>query len=105
MISGYKYDCKNPVEFRVFDIMRKDRSFLNYSEFIATCNFFNLKTVPVIGTMPFDFKRLCEIAEQKCPLGNPINEGIVLKPIVERWSYNIGRVIGKIVSNQYLEKH
>lgn len=103
-VKNFKYDCDGKVSFRCFDILREDRSFLNYSEFIATCNMFNLTTVPIVGTIPFQFEKLVKIAEEPCPLGNAISEGIVLKPIKERWSHNIGRVAAKVVSNQYLEK-
>jgi RNA ligase (TIGR02306 family) len=107
-VKGFKYDCENgEVKFRVFDIMRQDRTFFNFHDLRLACNQHGMVMVPVpVGIhnpIPFDIEQLLTLAEGPCPLGNPIPEGIVVKPVVERRCGN-ERVMMKIVSNKYLEK-
>lgn len=101
-VKGYKYDCTNGVKFRIFDIMRKDRSYLDYTELLLTCNMYGLPRVPDLGVRKFNYKELLELAEQDCPLGNKVPEGIVVRPIKDRRDPRHGRVIAKFVSNRYL---
>lgn len=103
-VKGYKYDCQNgQVKFRVFDIMRADRTYLDYYDLTGACVQYAMPQVPLIGTMNFDINTLIALAEAPCPLGNKIPEGIVVKPLVDRRAGN-NRVMMKIVSNQYLMK-
>lgn len=102
-VKNFKYDTNGAVSFRCFDIMRSDKTYLDYNDWLLTCKVFDIPTVPIIDTIEFNFEKLLELAESSCPLGNKINEGIVVKTLKERYDQKIGRVIGKIVSNQYLE--
>lgn len=102
-VKNFKYDTNGVVSFRCFDIMRPNRTYLDYHDWLITCKLFDIPTVPIIDTMEFNFEKLLELAESPCPIGNKINEGIVVKTLKERKDPKFGRVIGKIVSNQYLE--
>jgi RNA ligase (TIGR02306 family) len=62
--------------------------------------------VPLVGTIPYDFNKICELAEGQS-LYDPkaIREGIVVKPVIERRDRHVGRVQFKCVSAAYLEKY
>lgn len=102
--KGFKYDCDQTVKFRIFDMMRQDRSYLHYNDLLLTCKTFDLPLVPEVGIMKFNYEELLQLAESPCPLGNKISEGLVFRTIKERVSADGDRCIAKIVSNQYLEK-
>lgn len=91
------------LEIRVFDLF-KDGKFIDYREARELGK--NLHWVHVIhDEIPFDFEALVRYAESmKCPLGFKIPEGFVVKPIKERWCYEIGRVQVKFISAIYAEK-
>lgn len=105
-VKGFRYDVPaGQVAFRCFDMMRENLSYMDHIDWLATCNRYGIPKVPEVGIVPFDFDKLLELAEQPCPLNNPINEGICFRPVKERRDYHLGRVIAKIVSNRYLERN
>ena len=55
---------------------------------------------------PFDESKLRELAEGESlvPGAGHIREGIVIKPIIERTTPELGRVQLKMISNKYLTK-
>ncbi len=103
--KGFHYDAApGTVKIRLFDIRRSDYKYMSSTDFIATCNFYNLPRVPHVGNIPYNFQNLCKIAEDPCPLGCKVSEGIVIKPITERYDERLGRVVIKIVNPYYLSK-
>jgi len=60
----------------------------------------------VAHEIPYDFDTLCEMAEGKSTLPgvDHVREGVVIKPVIERWHEKIGRVQLKIVGAGYLER-
>jgi len=64
------------------------------------------RRVPSLGIMPFDFGRLQALADGPSLVrgANHAREGIVIKPVKERKHWSLGRVMLKVVSNEYLEK-
>jgi RNA ligase (TIGR02306 family) len=100
-------------EFRAFDIYDKDaRKYLDYPVFYETCQRLGIPTVPVlyegeIGdgdmveqlTNPFneDEKPYVSTLDK-----NTLREGVVIKPVSERWNYSTHRTILKHVSRAYL---
>ena len=60
-------------------------------------------SVPVIGTLEYDFTQLKEWAEHDSVFGG-IREGLVIQPLVERMDPEIGRGTLKLVSNRYLSR-
>lgn len=59
-------------------------------------------------TMPYDFDAIKALAEGLTVVGgakpNTIREGVVVKPLRERWDYKAGRVCFKVVNPTFLEK-
>lgn len=106
-VKGFKYDCQNgEVRFRCFDILQPNRQYVCVKRWHELCDKYNILKVPAVGsgTMPFNYEQLLELCQSKCPLGNPINEGIVCRPLIERRDYRLGRVIIKLINPSYLEK-
>lgn len=99
--KGFGYDCPTGVKVRFFDAMDlKTLKYLNYDDFVNLCDKLGLERVPELYRGPWstDLKKL---AEGQSTFGNHIREGFVVKPVVERYEH-IGRVIFKLVSEQYL---
>lgn len=87
--------------FRAFDILDCTR-WLDAEEFIAALP--EDRRVPSFGIMPFNFDTLVKLAEGNTliPGVKQMREGIVIKPLKERYHRKLGRVLLKIVSNAYL---
>ena len=104
-VKNWWYDCQPKVpSFRAFDICRPDFSFLCVNEFLDMTNKWNIPTVPQLGNIKCEFDVLESMAEGETTLGNaPCREGIVIKPLIERYDNKIGRVYLKLVGNGYLE--
>lgn len=60
-------------------------------------------SVPLLGEVEYDMAQLKEWAEMDSAYGG-IREGLVIQPLVERTSHEIGRVKLKLVSNRYLSR-
>jgi RNA ligase (TIGR02306 family) len=91
--------------YRAFDLL-VDGKFLCYEDFLQTCKSYDVRTVPVLGYMPFSLDTIAEMSEGPTTLlptsQAHIREGVVVRPVVERTDPRIGRVILKYVSNSYL---
>jgi RNA ligase (TIGR02306 family) len=88
--------------FRAFDILDVTR-WLDAEEFIAALP--EDRRVPMLGIMPYNFEQLVKLADGKSLIpgaSDQIREGIVIKPLKERYHQKLGRVVLKIVSNVYL---
>jgi len=68
-------------------------------------NRLGLTRVPIVYIGSFSPEYL-DLADGQTILGNGchIREGIVIKPVTERWTHRIGRVILKRISDKYLLK-
>lgn len=89
------------VRFLAFDIRRDDR-WVNVDEFLQELD----PKCRVPGWIDtFHVVRLGEVSRSDswlCP--GQVAEGIVVKPMVERFDRNVGRVALKLVSDRYLER-
>jgi RNA ligase (TIGR02306 family) len=66
---------------------------------------YGLLCVPVVGRVPFSVPKLMELAVGKSLIApEQIREGIVVRPVAMRNDAHIGRVVLKLVSNEYLER-
>jgi RNA ligase (TIGR02306 family) len=116
-VQDLNYGCaKGEVRFAAFDLM-KDGRWLNANE--ARTLGAKLPWVPAItlfgifddgirtNGMPFDFDRICELAEGKSLVfgANNVREGVVVSPLVERWDAACGRVKLKWVGCSYLSRN
>jgi RNA ligase (TIGR02306 family) len=92
---------KGQLDFRAFDLY--DRyGFYNYNEFKCMCQLAGIPTVPLLYQGAYSKEVLAEHTTGKSTLANHIREGVVVKPITERTSGMLGRVIFKSVSEAYL---
>ena len=64
-----------------------------------------LPWVPVVAEIFFSLHKVLILAEGKSlvEVADHMREGVVVKPVLERWHPEIGRVCLKVVSNAYLE--
>lgn len=97
---------KDDAYFMAFDIMHEGR-WISVNEFLKMCNEFGIPTVPILGLdIPFDCGTMEEMADgpSTVPGANHCREGCVVKPMIERYDDKLGRVILKLVGNDYYLK-
>jgi RNA ligase (TIGR02306 family) len=105
-IQGNMYQLKKH-EIFVFDIMKAGK-WLEWADFKAFVDSHNLKTAPILfeGKLR-DFlnnKSVQEMSNGQSQIMNVLREGIVIKPIKESYHKDIGRLIIKQRSPQYLSE-
>lgn len=108
-VKGFKYDTPGGepnMKFRAFDLLREGK-WVNAPEAYEMLNKSEVPMVPLISNdFPFDFDYLKATCVGQSTLNDThIREGIVIKPLVERWNQRLGRVQVKLVSPVYLEKY
>ena len=61
--------------------------------------------VPLLSIIPYDFDKVIELAEGNSMIkgANNIREGCVVKPLIERFHDEVGRVILKSLNSEYYE--
>ncbi len=103
-IQSFDYGSPDQMLYRAFDISIGG-SFLDHDAFTHMCTEFGVPMVPIVYKGIFDFDKLVELARTKPPeLCKHVNEGIVVKPIYEIRSPKLGRLILKIINDEYLLK-
>ena len=101
-IQDLKYDSPDKILFRAFDIKVNDE-YLDTTEFINLCKQYDVPHVPVLYRGPFSMEIMDNLYVGKTTLGeNHVREGIVIKPIEERYDHKCGRVVLKHINPQYL---
>lgn len=104
-VQNLKYGtASGEVRVAVFDLL-KGSEWVHPQEALDLAPL--LPWVPRLATtLPFSLETVLALAEghSLVPGANHIREGIVVKPLVERTSLEVGRVCMKVVSNAYLEK-
>lgn len=92
------------VGFFAFDI-RANGEFLPFVEFERLCTKFEIPMVPILYRGPYSYNTIAELAAGKTALGNNhIREGVVARPIVERYVVGAGRVQFKFINEDYLTR-
>lgn len=100
-IQAYNYGQK-AVAFRAFDLMI-DGQYLDYDQFVATCNQAGVETAPMLYRGPFSLSTIKAISEGESLIGGAHGrEGVVVRPVKERQDVKIGRVILKYIGDAYL---
>lgn len=95
---------KNDLFFAAFDAYSIHKGqYLDYDEFIALTILSGLPTVPLLYRGPW-FASLRSLAEGVSTLADHVREGIVIRPIKERWNPETGRTIFKFVGEGYLTR-
>jgi len=94
------------LDFRAFDL-RVGSRYLDFDEFLSLCAELDIPTVPIVYRGPYDREKIEELAtgrEQVTGKEAHHREGVVVKPVVERYDAELGRVILKVISWRYLAK-
>lgn len=91
------------VDFAAFDVLTT-AGYLNDADFRAQMDEANIPTAPVVYEGPFDYEKIKILAEGRSLVSrvDQIMEGIVVRPMVERWDKHIGRVCLKYPSEAFL---
>lgn len=102
-VNRLKYGFpKGHVSFAAFDIFRSG-SYVDYDTFLTLTAQSNLATVPLLYRGPFSMSTLEKLAEEDsllAPAGS-MREGVVVRPVRERFLDDLGRVIVKLISQRY----
>lgn len=100
--KNFSYDKPGGIKVRFFDAMDlKTLRYLDRDDFLKLCERLDLEVVPELYRGPWN-ESLSSLAEGKTTLGNHLREGIVIKPVKERYHSKLGRVILKLVGEGYL---
>lgn len=99
------------IGFRVFDICINGQ-YMGWGDLHTTCLFYGLQLVPVLYIGPFDPEKLDEWTNGPTTLIDPDKikskfkgrEGCVITPLVESYHPDVGRVVLKSVSADYLDR-
>lgn len=104
-VQDMAYGHNGTKGFRAFDIA-VDGTYMGYLELDSTLVKFEIPMVPKLWTGPFSMEKVEELTDGKsvCDDGGPIREGVVVCPLRERDDPNIGRVILKSISVDYLSR-
>lgn len=103
-IQSFDYGSPQQMLYRAFDISI-DGDYVDYDTFVRMCEEFKIPYVPQVYRGKFNFDKLVELARTRPPeLCKHVNEGIVVKPIYEVRSPKLGRLILKIINDEYLLK-
>lgn len=90
------------LSFRAFDLF-VDGNYIDFDKFALLCNEYNVETVPVLYRGEYSLSKIKQLSIGKSVVGGDhIREGVVVKPVCERNSPKIGRLILKYVSDDYL---
>ena len=100
-VQKLHYD-RQGIDIAFFDMIIDGR-YLNWNEFGYFMTHNNLPSVPILFQGPWDTS-LLTYANGLSSIATHIKEGIVVKPVVERFDLTIGRVILKYISEAYLLK-
>jgi len=93
--------------FNVYNI--SETKYLDFTEFIRFCQRFNLTTVPIENdgfVFNHNLDQLLDMAKGKYDGTNNNREGLVIRPLIERYSEVLnGRLSMKIINNDFLLKN
>lgn len=98
-VQDLHYGQKEP-ELFVYDLI-VNGVFLSPRACELMCNALNLRMCPVLKIGPLEEKDF-ELRKGQSTLADHHREGIVIKPLEPRWDPELGRVILKVISEEYL---
>jgi RNA ligase (TIGR02306 family) len=101
-VQSLHYGRRDGLGFAAFDILVGEH-YLDFDDFVALCERHGVATVPILSREPFSLERIAELSRGKTTLPDQhIREGVVVRPVKERFDPQIGRVILKYLSDDYL---
>lgn len=106
-VQNLKYGvAPGEIRFAAFDIRHANGSFLDCDLFSQFCNLYGIPTVPHLFTGEYSFDNVINhsVGNSTIKGANHIREGCVVKPVLERWNEQCGRVCLKVINPAYLEK-
>lgn len=102
--KGVRYGSPDKLAYRAFDLIL-DGKYVDRNEFQAICRQYDVDTAPELYVGPYSLDKVKELSKGKTTVGEGethIREGVVVKPVIERYDPKVGRVILKYVSEDYL---
>lgn len=101
-VQDLRYGAKeHELFFRAFDVLRGGQ-WVDAGEFMEMLP--PERRVPVLYCGEYDPSMLEELSRGDSKLADHLSEGIVIRPIRERWHGSVGRIALKLVSDRYLER-
>ena len=103
-VQDLKYGIPSGTKLILFDALNTDtRTYHNYDEFRHVAETLGLQTVPELYRGPWS-PVLVSHAEGRTMIAGAdhVREGFVVRPIAERWDHKCGRVILKMIGEDYL---
>jgi RNA ligase (TIGR02306 family) len=101
-VQSLHYGRRDGLGFAAFDVLVGEH-YLDYDDFAALCARHGVTTVPLLERGPFSLERVAELSRGQTALPDQhIREGVVVRPVAERFDPQIGRVILKYLSDDYL---
>jgi len=92
----------NEKAMRIFDI-NLDTRYVNFHELESYARAMNLDMVPILARGKYSKEFIDEHVGGNTTLDKDhIREGIVIKPVMERWDKSVSRVILKYINDDYL---
>lgn len=119
-VQDLTYAKGSDVDLVAFDAMDTvSRRYLDYDDFVNVVKDINmvlscehypnasqLKVAPVLYRGTYDYAAIAALAEGATLLGGGLHvrEGVVVKPLTERWHDRLGRIILKLAGEGYLTR-
>jgi RNA ligase (TIGR02306 family) len=101
-VQSLHYGRRDGLGFAAFDVL-VDEHYLDDDDFAALCERHGVATVPILERGPFSLERIAKLSRGQTTLPDQhIREGVVVRPTAERFDPEIGRVILKYLSDDYL---
>jgi RNA ligase (TIGR02306 family) len=101
-VQDLKYGAgENELFFRAFDVLRGGQ-WVDAIEFLTMLPAEH--RVPVLHCGDYEPAMLEELSRGDSKLAKQMSEGIVIRPVRERWDGRVGRIALKLVSDRYLER-
>jgi RNA ligase (TIGR02306 family) len=91
------------IGFRAFDLYTL-AGFADYDDFVAFCETYGIPRVPELYRGPFDKATMLAHTTGRSTIAEHMREGIVIRPVHEREVMDLGRVVLKSVSGDYLTR-
>lgn len=101
-VQSLHYGRRDGLGFAAFDVLVGEH-YLGYDDFASLCERHGVPTAPLLWRGPFSLDKIAELSRGQTTLPDQhIREGVVVRPVKERFDPEIGRVTLKYLSDDYL---
>lgn len=106
-VQSLRYGLGNDRAFIAFDALDTNtRKYLDYDDFLELMTGLEIPVVPELYRGPWNREKADELSNGKSLVGGDhIREGIVIRPVKERFHDEVGRVVLKYIGEEYLLQH